>query len=203
MPPRQLNPDDRPRPGDDLPEVPGEGPATALRLGRRPGRRPGALAGGRADPGPARRPGRSGPGAGAAATPSSPRWGGTVLALLAGISLSTYYAYRARTGERDALTYAGEADLRAREAQGYAEQLTREKEATQRQAEQIAASEPGAGRDPALRRRDDPRPAQPQRRRPRRRHAGASRTTGPPIPIAPTAADSSGSTSTGSATPSC
>ena len=39
-----------PRPGDDLPEMPGEGPAAPLRLGRGPGRRPGALAGRRADP---------------------------------------------------------------------------------------------------------------------------------------------------------
>jgi hypothetical protein len=65
---------------------------------------------------------------------------GLCLALLAGISLSTYYAYRARTGERDALTYAGQADLRAREAQDYAGQLRREKEATERQSEQIRKS---------------------------------------------------------------
>ena len=40
----------RPRPGDDLPEVPGEGPEAALRLGRGPGRRPGAVPARRADP---------------------------------------------------------------------------------------------------------------------------------------------------------
>ena len=49
-----------PRPGDDLPEVPGEGARTALRLGRGPGRRPRPLAARRADPGPAGRAGRAG-----------------------------------------------------------------------------------------------------------------------------------------------
>ena len=41
----RAQPAGRPRPGDDLPEVPGEGPAAAVRLGRGAGRRPGALAG--------------------------------------------------------------------------------------------------------------------------------------------------------------
>ena len=48
------------RPGDDLPEVPGEGARPALRQRRGPGRRPGALPRRRADPGPADRP--AGPG---------------------------------------------------------------------------------------------------------------------------------------------
>ena len=41
-----VEPDDRPRPGDDCPEVPGEGAGQALRVGGGPGRRPGALASG-------------------------------------------------------------------------------------------------------------------------------------------------------------
>ncbi len=49
----------RPRPGDDLPEVPGEGPRQALRLGGRAGRRPGASARRPADPGPAGDAGRA------------------------------------------------------------------------------------------------------------------------------------------------
>ena len=56
-PPPPAQPPGGPGPGDDLPEVPGEGPAAALRLGGGPGRRPGAV------PGAASRswPGGSGP----------------------------------------------------------------------------------------------------------------------------------------------
>ena len=50
---RRDQPAGRPRPGDDLPEVPGEGARAALRLGRGAGRRPGPLARRRADPGAA------------------------------------------------------------------------------------------------------------------------------------------------------
>src|SRR5262249_2309038 len=42
---------DRPRPRDHRPEMPGEGPITALSLGGSPGGRPGELAGGQANPG--------------------------------------------------------------------------------------------------------------------------------------------------------
>ena len=56
---RAAQPAGRPRPGDDLPQVPGEGPATALRQRRGAGRRPGALPGRRADRRPQRQPGRS------------------------------------------------------------------------------------------------------------------------------------------------
>ena len=52
------------RPGGDLPEVPGEGPAAAVRVGRGAGRRPGPLAGRRADRGAAGGP-RRGSGCGA------------------------------------------------------------------------------------------------------------------------------------------
>ena len=52
------------RPGDDLPEVPGEGPRPAVRPGRGPGRRPASLPRGRADPGAALAPRGSGPGNG-------------------------------------------------------------------------------------------------------------------------------------------
>ena len=45
-----AQPQDPARPGGDLPEVPGEGPAAALRLGPRAGRRPEPLPGRRADP---------------------------------------------------------------------------------------------------------------------------------------------------------
>ncbi len=50
---------DAPRPGDDLPEVPGEGPAPTLRLGPGPGRRPPRLARLAADLGAAGRRGRT------------------------------------------------------------------------------------------------------------------------------------------------
>ena len=50
----------RPRPGDDLPSVPGEGPLAALRLGRGAGRRPPALARRRADRGATSRRGGRG-----------------------------------------------------------------------------------------------------------------------------------------------
>ena len=49
----RAEPGGRPRPGDDLPEVPREGPEAALPDGRSPGRRPRALAPRRDDPGPA------------------------------------------------------------------------------------------------------------------------------------------------------
>ena len=49
--PSRLQPAGRPRPGDDLPEVPGEGTAPALRQRRGAGRRPGSLPRRRADPG--------------------------------------------------------------------------------------------------------------------------------------------------------
>ena len=65
----------RPGPGDDLPEVPGEGPAAAVRLGGGPGRRPGAVPPRRADPGPPGGPGRARSAAGAAATRWWPPWG--------------------------------------------------------------------------------------------------------------------------------
>ena len=61
--------DDRPRPGDDLPEMPGEGAAAALRLGPGGGRGPGALAGRPIDPGAAGRPRRAEPGGCAGAIP--------------------------------------------------------------------------------------------------------------------------------------
>ena len=70
VPPCRLQPQVAARPGDDLPEVPGEGAGPALRHGPGPGRRPAPL------PGPASRsrPGRSGwpsgPGAGAGAGPA-------------------------------------------------------------------------------------------------------------------------------------
>ena len=60
------------RPGDDLPEVPAEGAGPALRDGAALGRGPAAVPGRRADPGAAGRRRRSGPGAGAGATPWSP-----------------------------------------------------------------------------------------------------------------------------------
>ena len=51
--PAALNPAAAARPGDDLPQVSGEGAGQALRQRRGAGRRPRALAGRRADPGPA------------------------------------------------------------------------------------------------------------------------------------------------------
>ena len=62
------------RPGDDLPEMPGEGAGAPLRLGRRAGRGPAAVRGRRDDPGTARRRATSGSGAGAAASRRSRRW---------------------------------------------------------------------------------------------------------------------------------
>ena len=53
VPPRQLEPRRAPRPGDDLPEVPGKGARPALRHGRGAGRRPAPFLGGRPDPRPA------------------------------------------------------------------------------------------------------------------------------------------------------
>ena len=49
----QAEPRGRPEPGGGVPQVPGEGPAAALRLGGGPGRRPGALGARRADAGAA------------------------------------------------------------------------------------------------------------------------------------------------------
>ena len=63
-----------PRPGDDLPEVPGEGPAAAVRLGGGAGRRPGAVPGRRADPGAADRRWSSGLASGRGAGRRSRRW---------------------------------------------------------------------------------------------------------------------------------
>ena len=53
VPPRRLNAVDPARPGDDLPEVPGEGAGEAVRLGGGPGRGPAPVPGGRADRGAA------------------------------------------------------------------------------------------------------------------------------------------------------
>ena len=50
VPPSRLQPGLPARPRDDLPEVPGEGAAAALRLGRGAGRRPGAVPRPPADP---------------------------------------------------------------------------------------------------------------------------------------------------------
>ena len=52
VPPAEIDPAGRSRPGGDLPEVPGERPGSALRLGRGGGRGPRELARGRADRGP-------------------------------------------------------------------------------------------------------------------------------------------------------
>src|SRR5581483_10589799 len=49
---------DPPRFGDDLPEVPGEGPGPAVRDGEGPGRRPAAVRQPVRDPGEAHRPAR-------------------------------------------------------------------------------------------------------------------------------------------------
>ncbi len=54
VPPSRLNPQVEPGPGDDLPEVPGEGADQAVCLGRGAGRRPPALARRPADRGAAR-----------------------------------------------------------------------------------------------------------------------------------------------------
>ena len=63
------------RPGDDLPEVPGQGAAAALRQRGGAGRRPPPLPAGRADHGPARRAGRSGwPGGCGAGGPRRRSW---------------------------------------------------------------------------------------------------------------------------------
>ena len=69
VPPRQLNPDAR-GPGDDLPEVPGEGARAALRHGAGAGRRIGALLGRASRSRPGRSAARSGSGGGA----SEIRW---------------------------------------------------------------------------------------------------------------------------------
>ena len=74
-PPRKLRRDGPARPGDDLPEVPGEGPAAALRQRGGPGRGPGALAGRRADRGAA------GGGVGAGGEVGAPPSGAAALAL--------------------------------------------------------------------------------------------------------------------------
>ena len=60
VPPRRLNRVDSARPGDDLPEVPGEGAPAAVRLGAGAGRGPGSVPGGRADRGAAGGTGRAG-----------------------------------------------------------------------------------------------------------------------------------------------
>ena len=59
-PPSRVNPPRRPRPGDDLPEVPGEGPRRRYASADAPGRRPAALARRRADRGAAGRRGGAG-----------------------------------------------------------------------------------------------------------------------------------------------
>ena len=69
--------EDAARSGDDLPQMPPEGAAAALRKRRGPGRRPAALPAGPADPGAAGRPGGTRPGAGAAGSrwpPGRRRW---------------------------------------------------------------------------------------------------------------------------------
>ena len=57
-----------PRPGDNLPEMPGEGPTAPLSLGRGPRRRVAAVSRRKADSKPARSARRAGSGAGAGAT---------------------------------------------------------------------------------------------------------------------------------------
>ena len=74
VPPRRLNAVDPARPGDDLPEVPGEGAGAAVRLGGGPGRRPAAVPGGRADRGAAGDAARSGPSSGRGGGRRSPDW---------------------------------------------------------------------------------------------------------------------------------
>ena len=106
-PPRRLNPRCRPRPGDDLPEVPGEGPGAAATPRPRAGRRPGALPRRRADPGPA--PGRRGP-AGSpvleAAAPVAALAGAAALTLLLAVGGAVAWdAYRrSRIGRIDLRT---------------------------------------------------------------------------------------------------
>ena len=60
VPPRQPDRPAAARPGNDLPEVPAEGPGQAVRDGRRPGRRPAAVPRRPADPGPPGRGRRAG-----------------------------------------------------------------------------------------------------------------------------------------------
>ena len=62
----KLNAERAARPGGDLPEVPGEGPGAAVRLGRGAGRRPPAIPRGRADRRPRDRAARAGAGSGPA-----------------------------------------------------------------------------------------------------------------------------------------
>src|SRR5262249_15763447 len=89
-----------PRPGNDLPEVPGQGAGPALPLGGGAGRRPGALAGRRADPGPAER----GLGTGAEAGPAQAGAGGAGLGLaVPGLVTGAllYQGQRARVAEKE------------------------------------------------------------------------------------------------------
>ena len=103
VPPRQLQPGGAARPGDDLPEVPGEGPAPALRLGR------GALADDlRPVPGRASRsrPGRCGP-------PSGDQWPATPgRHALAGLVLATCHRASAWSTWQSRDSRAGEAAAR-------------------------------------------------------------------------------------------
>ena len=89
------------RPGDDLPEVPAQGAAEALRLGPGAGRRPGAVTATASRSRPAGRRsgarGRSGPGAGRPPPPCSawaspPSWGSTIG--------GTFYEHRQRNSPR-------------------------------------------------------------------------------------------------------
>ena len=99
---RQLNADRAAGPGDDLPEVPGEGAGEAVRLGRGAGGGPAAVPGGRADPGPAGR----GVGAGLAVGRRKPALAGSLgamaLLLIAIAAISTISAGRLKV-ERDAV----------------------------------------------------------------------------------------------------
>ena len=79
VPPRRLNAVDSARPGDDLPEVPGEGAGQAVRLGGGAGRRPAAVPGGRADPGAAGDAIRAGGEVGAAEAGDRGCWAASVV----------------------------------------------------------------------------------------------------------------------------
>ena len=84
VPPVAAEPEGAARPGDDLPEVPAEGPAAAVRRRRGAGRGPAAVPGRRADPGAAGRPA----GAGLAVVPAEPGGGGSALLVLVLVGLS-------------------------------------------------------------------------------------------------------------------